>query len=299
MFLLAYNKPLRLKESIILIQKKLFHFFISLLSKLRLRYVHAIGKYIGRFYFFCSKKNYKLLKDNFKNSGILKKSHLDKEIKNSIDEHGKNIIETFFIWGSSQNFLLSLVKNIKGNNCLKKAEKRGKGIIFLTPHLGCFEITSIFYGALKPITVIYREARKSWMSEIMISGRKKGYVDLAPTNIKGLKKVLSALKKGEAVGILPDQVADKGQGELADFFGKPAYTMVLVNKLINKTDASIIMAYGERLSNGEGFNIHIEEIEKKNISSPSDLNKQIEKVIKKNPTQYFWSYDRYKKVKKG
>lgn len=298
MFLLAYNKPLPLKESNILIQKALLYLFISLLSKFTLRNIHIIGKYIGRLYFFCSKKNYDLLRENFENSGIFTKPELDNEIKKSVDEHGKNIIEAFFIWGSSQESILTLVKNIRGNNYIKKAEKRGKGIIFLTPHLGCFEITSIFYGASKPITVIYRAARKSWMSELMISGRKKGNVDLAPANINGLKKVLSALKKGEAVGILPDQVADKGQGKVAEFFGKPAYTMILVNKLIKKTDASIIMAYGERLPYGEGFNIHVEELKKQDVESPFRLNKEIERVIRKNPTQYFWSYDRYKKVKK-
>ena len=66
---------------------------------------------------------------------------------------------------------------------------------------------------------MYRKARKIWMSDFMINGRKKGKVKLAPADIKGLKKVLIALSNGEAVGILPDQVADKGEGELANFFG--------------------------------------------------------------------------------
>ena len=145
---------------------------------------------------------------------------------------------------------------------------------------------------------MYRKARKIWMSDFMINGRKKGKVNLAPADINGLKKVLIALKNGEAVGILPDQVADKGEGELAFFFGRPAYTMVLVNKLIKRTDATIIMAYGERLKNGNGFNIHVEKIERNDIETLNDLNMQIENFIKKNPTQYYWSYDRYKTVQK-
>ena len=103
---------------------------------------------------------------------------------------------------------------------------------------------------------------------------------------------------GEAVGILPDQVADKGEGELANFFGRPAYTMVLISKLIKRTDAAIIMAYGERLKNGNGFNIHVEELKRKDIETTNDLNKQVENFIKKNSTQYYWSYDRYKSVQK-
>ena len=72
--------------------------------------------------------------------------------------------------------------------------------------------------------------------------------------------------------------------------------MLLANKLIEKTEAKIFMAYGERLKDGKGFNIHIEEINKRNIKTPLDLNKQVESFIKKNPTQYYWSYDRYKIV---
>ena len=281
-----------------MIQKVLFHFFSLLLTKLSLNSVHTIGIFVGKLYFFFSKKNYKILRDNIQNSKIFEHSIIEDAIKENINELGKGIIESFFIWGSTKEGSLKLVRNIVGEKYLINAEKRGKGIIFLTPHLGCFEITSIYYGSKMPITVMYRKARKIWMSDFMINGRKKGKVKPAPADINGLKKVLIALKNGEAVGILPDQVADKGEGEWANFFGRPAYTMVLISKLIKRTDATIIMACGERLKNGNGFDIHVEEIQRKDIETPNDLNKQVENFIKKNPTQYYWSYDRYKSVQK-
>ena len=281
-----------------MIQKVLFHFFSLLLTKLSLNSVHTIGVFVGKLYFFFSKKNYKILRDNIQNSKIFEHSIIEDAIKENINELGKGIIESFFIWGSTKEGSLKLVRNIVGEKYLINAEKRGKGIIFLTPHLGCFEITSIYYGSKMPITVMYRKARKIWMSDFMINGRKKGKVKPVPADINGLKKVLIALKNGEAVGILPDQVADKGEGEWANFFGRPAYTMVLISKLIKRTDATIIMAYGERLKNGIGFDIHVEEVQRKDIETPNDLNKQVENFIKKNPTQYYWSYDRYKSVQK-
>ena len=287
-----------LKEPKILIQKVLFHFFSFLLPKLSLNSVHTIGIFVGKLYFFFSKKNYKFLRENIQNSKIFEHSIVEDAIKENINELGKGIIESFYLWGSSKEGSLKLVRNIVGEKYLINAEKRGKGIIFLTPHLGCFEITSIYYGSKMPITVMYRKARKIWMSDFMINGRKKGKVKPAPADINGLKKVLIALKNGEAVGILPDQVADKGEGEWANFFGRPAYTMVLISKLIKRTDATIIMAYGERLKNGNGFDIHVEELQRKDIETPNDLNKQVENFIKKNPTQYYWSYDRYKSVQK-
>ena len=281
-----------------MIQKVLFHFFSLLLTKLSLNSVHTIGIFVGKLYFFFSKKNYKILRDNIQNSKIFEYSIIEDAIKENINELGKGIIESFFLWGSTKEGSLKLVRNIVGEKYLINAEKRGKGIIFLTPHLGCFEITSIYYGSKMPITVMYRKARKIWMSDFMINGRKKGKVKPTPADINGLKKVLIALKNAEAVGILPDQVADKGEGEWANFFGRPAYTMVLISKLIKRTDATIIMAYGERLKNGIGFDIHVEEVQRKDIETPNDLNKQVENFIKKNPTQYYWSYDRYKSVQK-
>jgi len=247
-------------------------------------------------YFSLSKKSYRVLKENIENSGVFDKVNIPQVIKENTQELGKSILEAFYIWASTQEKTISLVKEIHGKEFIDKAEKMGKGIIFLTPHLGCFEITSIFYGATNPITIMYRKARKKWMSNLMINGRKKGLVNLASTDNMGVRKILMALKKSEAVGILPDQVADKGQGEMVDFFGRPAYTMVLTNKLIKRTEASIIMVYGERLKNGRGFDIHCKLIKRENISTSLDLNKELEAFIKKNPLQYYWSYDRFKKI---
>ena len=275
---------------------KLFNCIVFLLSKLDLKNVHRIGKYFGTTYFWIRKKNYSLLVDNLDNAKIFTKTNLADAISINTQELGKSILETFYLWASNQSIALSLVKNVYGLDCLKSMHSNGKGIIFLTPHLGCFEITSIFYGAKNPITIMYRKARKNWMNDLMVKGRKKGMVKLATPDIQGLKKILLALKKDEAVGILPDQVADKGQGEWANFFGKPAYTMVLIKKLIQKTDANIVMAYGERLADGAGYNIYLEKVDKKDIASTEGLNKQIERFIRKNPTQYCWSYDRYKKI---
>ena len=248
-------------------------------------------------YFYLSKKDYRILKENIENCGIFERDKIPQAIKENTQELGKSILETLYIWKSSQEKAISLVKEIHGRDLIDRAEKMGKGIIFLTPHLGCFEITSIFYGDTNPITIMYRKARKKWVSDLMIKGRKKGLVNLASADSLGLRKILIALQRSEAIGILPDQVADKGQGEMAEFFGRPAYTMILTNKLIKRTEASIVMAYGERLKDGKGFDIHFKLIDRKNISTPLSLNKELESFIRKNPTQYYWSYDRFKKIK--
>lgn len=207
-------------------------------------------------------------------------------------EAGKAMFETPLIWFKSLPKTLSLVRQVSGWEHLEQALASKKGVIFLTPHLGCFEVTSLYYGSKHPITVLYRPPHKAWLAPVLAAGRNKGLVELAPTNMQGVRKLLKALKNGEAIGVLPDQVPEPNEGEWADFFGRPAYTMNLVTKLAASTGAQVLMAYGERLSWGRGYHIHISPLEVE--PTPLNINKTIEKMISKSPSQYLWAYRRYK-----
>ncbi len=105
--------------------------------------------------------------------------------------------------------------------------------------------------------------------------------------------MLRALKQGEAVGILPDQVPEPDEGAWADFFGQPAYTMTLVGKLAKSAPTTILLAFGERLSWGRGYIIHIEPLDAE--PSPQNINRGIEHLVRKCPEQYLWSYGRFKR----
>ncbi|MDC0422819.1 lipid A biosynthesis acyltransferase [Methylophilaceae bacterium] len=257
--------------------------------------IQYLGILLGKLFHYLRPNIRAMLIKNIKSTGIFKTSHtLNNAINENINETGKTIIESLAIWANSQNRVLKWIKNVKGEGYIEKAKKVGKGIIFLTPHMGAYEITSIYYGLNNPLTILYRPPRKNWLVKFMNEGRKKGFIKLAPTKKTGIKKILLALRKGEAVGILPDQVAKKGEGEWAPFFNRPAYTMNLASRLAKKTGASVIMVYGERLSLGKGFIIHLEPIKLKDIKGPKELNQQLEKQILKNPTQYLWNYDKHK-----
>jgi KDO2-lipid IV(A) lauroyltransferase len=147
-----------------------------------------------------------------------------------------------------------------------------------------------------PITVLYRPPKKQWLAPL-VQGRKRHNITLAKANASGVRKLLKALKKGEAIGILPDQIPATGEGEWADFFDKPAYTMTLASKLAEKTGATVISAFGERLDKGKGYALHLTKVE--SIGTTILLNQAIETQIKQNPGQYYWSYNRYKISRKS
>lgn len=265
------------------------------LAAISLPTIHRLGSALGFLTFFFSPKSKQLIYDNLKQSQIFKDTkNLKLTVKQNISESGKSILETFAIWQKNEQEILAMVKQTQGWNDVETALQAGKGIIFLTPHLGCFEITSIYYGAQNPITVLFRPPKMKWILPFIEKGRTRTGVTLAEANASGVRKLMQALKKGDAVGILPDQIPSAGEGEWAPFFDKPAYTMTLASKLANKTGAAVIVAFGERLPNGDGFIIHCKRLEDGAIATPTLLNKAIEQQIKRSPAQYLWNYPRYK-----
>jgi len=255
--------------------------------------LHRLGATFGWLIYWCTPKSANIIKNNIQISGLAKNAaHLKQILNANIAESGKAVFETIGIWQKKEPDILGLVRQVHGWETVKDALQLGKGIIFLTPHLGCFEITSIYYGSKHPITVLYRPPKLRLLHNFILQGRIRKGVTLAEANAGGVRKLMQALKRNEAIGILPDQIPAAGEGEWADFFGKPAYTMTLASKLAEKTDATVIMAFGERLADGAGFDIHITRLE--SISTPTLLNQAIEQQIAAKPSQYLWRYDRYK-----
>lgn len=264
-------------------------------ARLPLPVVHALGIVAGWMLFFCSRKYANRLQQNLQASGLCEGNiRCRRLLRLAVAEAGKGTLETLAIWFSPMVRVLNWVQACHGWEHVDAALAAGRGIVFLTPHLGCFEITSLYYATRHPIQVLYRPPRQPWLEPLIYAGRERGQVNLAPTNLRGVRSLLRALKRGEAVGILPDQVPSAGEGEWADFFGRPAYTMTLVSRLVEATGATVLLAFGERLPRGNGYIIHFRPLAGNGVATPATLNHEIEKLVRECPQQYLWSYARYK-----
>lgn len=269
---------------------------LKIIAMLPLPIIHALGIIVGWISYSIDKKFSRRIRNNLHKSKLANnaKEHA-RLVRLSVGETGKGILETLAIWVKSQRSILKWVKRCEGWHHVGNALAAKKGIIFLTPHLGCYEISARYYTAQHPMTVLYTPTRKSWLSNIMESGRERSKTTLAPASLAGVRRLLKTLKSGEAVGILPDQVPDLGDGIWATYFGEPAYSMTLVSKLVEATGATVLLVYGERLAWGQGFVIHIEPLN--TDTSPQDINNAIEGLVRKKPEQYLWSYSRFKQPK--
>ena len=192
---------------------------------------------------------------------------------------------------------------IEGEPCVQQAWAAGRGVIFLTPHLGCFEmsaqaIATRWSAQQGPITVLYRPARQAWLAKVMETARNRPGMQAVPTTLAGVRQMIKALRRGEAVGLLPDQVPPEGQGLWAPFFGRDAYTMTLAVRLAQQTGAAVVLARCERLPWGRGYVTHFEPLSAP-LSADMDqavlqINQAMEHLIRQCPEQYLWGYGRYK-----
>lgn len=262
-------------------------------ARLPLQLVHLLGIIVGWGLYLGSPTTAARLRANLRASGLCPGDKaFYRTLRRNIAETGKSVLETLAIWFRPHAQVIQWVHKCHGWEHVDTALAAGRGIIFLTPHLGCFEITSLYYASLHPMSVLYRPPRQSWLAPLIQAGRERGQITLAPTNLKGVRGLLQGLKRGEAIGILPDQVPSVGEGEWANFFNRPAYTMTLVNRLAASTGATVLLAFGERMSRGKGYIIHIEPLER--CTTTTELNAAVEALIRRCPEQYLWSYNRYK-----
>jgi KDO2-lipid IV(A) lauroyltransferase len=213
---------------------------------------------------------------------------------------GQMAIETAGLWRSPDALILSRVKVVEGWDEVIAARDAGRGVIFLSSHMSTFEIASLFMGSHVPITVMFRPPRVRWAEPMMRAGRDRMQIRSEPAEMSGIRAMLKALRRGETIGLMPDQVPDPnrgGEGVWADFYGRPAYTMTLAQKFAKTTGALVVMIGCVRLPNAAGYRLLFtplapfsDDLE----TSARELNAAVEAVIALAPDQFLWSYNRYK-----
>lgn len=270
---------------------------LRLLGRLPLPWLHALGGALGWIVYRASPVYAARMRENLAASGIYPEEKARAHALHECVSHtGKAIVEVAKIWFDTQARIAALLR-CDTWSVVEEAQRGGHGLIFLTPHLGCFEACAAYIAQRIPITVLYRPPRLRWLEPLMILGRSRAQARTAPATLRGVRLFYKALQRGEAVGLLPDQAPQMGEGVWANFFGRPAYTMTLVRRLQKQSGAAVIFVYAERLPHGEGFVLHFERHRAPEIDE-TQLNRAVESLIRRCPTQYLWSYNRYK-IPKG
>jgi len=266
-----------------------FRFF----SAFPLWLLHAMGAVMG-WVAFCASPTYRR---RFLANSVLA-GYPFGAVRAAVAHAGRMVAELPRLWLGAP-----LPCRIEGEACVEQAYAAGRGIVLLTPHQGCFELSAQavarrWSAERGPITVLYRPARQAWLAKVMETARNRPGMLAVPTTLAGVRQMIKALRRGEAVGLLPDQVPPEGQGQWAPFFGRDAYTMTLAVRLAQQTGATVVLARCERLPWGRGYVTHFEPLPQP-LSDQMDqavlqINQAMEHLIRQCPEQYLWGYGRYK-----
>lgn len=264
----------------------------KLLAKLPLRGLHWLGRAVGWLVYGLSPRYRQRLRDNLAQAGLntVALRHA------AIAAIGQGMLELPYLWMRPEGTVLQHV-TVEHWDVVERALAGGRGVLMLSPHLGGFELVGQYCAAqLHSFTALYRPHRKAALAPLVEQARGK-HLDLASADLKGVRKLLKALRAGRAIGILPDQVPTHGDGVWADFFGKPAYTMTLPARLAQATNAAIVLVYCERLPQARYrmvFKAYDAPLAEDLVEATTQLNHAMEEIIRGCPQQYLWSYNRYK-----
>ena len=265
----------------------------GLLSRLPLRVLHALGSVLGWAMYGTSPTYRRHLRENLETAGYGN----DKRVRHgAIASAGRAILEVPALWFRPQEKVAALVRQAEGVQAALDARKSGKGLVFLTPHIGAFEVAAQYAAQRTPITVLYRRPKLTWLDPLMREGRARGDMRLAAADASGVRQLMGALKRREAVGFLPDHVPGSGEGEWSEFFGRQAYTMTLAARLAERDTVATFIAYARRLARGEGYSIYVRRLDaaRPGETAVRRINRAIEEVVRECPEQYLWGYNRYK-----
>lgn len=220
---------------------------------------------------------------------------------------GSMVAELPWLWLRPQGQGVLHLVQWEGVEYFESALDAGKGVILALPHMGCWEMIGQSlaqrYGPSRgPLVALYRPARKAWLAPLVASSRNRPGLQTVPTSVAGVRSLIRVLRGGGYTAILPDQVPPDGQGAWAPFFGRPAYTMTLLPRLAQQTGARVLLCWCERLGAGQGYAMHFEPLDAPELhdanatpeAATTAVNVGMERLIRRAPGQYLWSYARYK-----
>lgn len=190
---------------------------------------------------------------------------------------------------------------IEGEEYLKEAYAKGKGVLCLIPHTPCWEFSAI----LPPIlgystTAVSRTIRNPALNKLMVHYRQsRGMKNISRSHC--YDALLKALSKGDCMIIMIDQDSKHIRGEFIPFFGKPAYTPLGCARLAMDSGAPILPMYTIRNDDDTYLFKILPEVPllrtsdkgKDMVNNTAIHNQIIENIIRQHPSQWVWMHRRW------
>lgn len=226
---------------------------------------------------------------------------------------GRQLMETLRLWTRPHAENMQLIRETHGTHLMDEAIAGGRGVIIAAPHYGNWELLNQWLAQRTPLAILYAPPDSKVGEAFLNLVRADDCADESGddgqpprvTQVRaeaaGVRQLFKRLANGGVLGILPDQQPKQGDGEFGAFFGTQALTMTLLGRLAARSGATVLMAYCERVDShpdGPAFALHIEAApeavsDRDAAVSVAALNAAVERIARRDPAQYQWTYKRY------
>lgn len=211
----------------------------------------------------------------------------------------RQALETLYLWTHDPaGNLARHLRERHGQALYDAARASGKGVIVVAPHYGNWELLNQWLASRGPFAFVYAPPESPAGNAFLQLARGGDNVRQVRAEGPAVRQLFKVLKDGGTVAILPDQQPKNGDGVFVPFFGVQALTMTLVNRLAERTGATVLYAWCERIGPDIEFALHVEPAPA-SIADPDlqvaagTLSAGIEGIARRDPAQYQWTYKRY------
>lgn len=272
---------------------------LRLLSWMPLRFLHALAVPLAWGMHFMPWRGHAVIRKNLE----LCFPEFDEAEREPIYRH--HLVETLRLvlesgaisyWSAER--LKRHVPTVEGWEATRELIDSERGVIIVGAHFGNWEVLPLWLSIHRPLTALYKSPKRPELERLITTTRSRFGSRMIPSGSPSMRKMLAALRDGEMIGILADQQPKQGEGVFVDFFGRPALTMTLVNRLARRTGAAVVFISAERLPKGQGWALRLNPADERIADDDPKtalgvMHRWLEHEIRRNPAQYLWSYKRF------
>ncbi|MCG5500715.1 lysophospholipid acyltransferase family protein [Ectothiorhodospira lacustris] len=277
----------------------LIRLLFSLLARMPLRANHALGALLGWLAWVLRTEPRRISLLNLATCFPERDARWHQKIaRQSLMETGKALTEAPWLWHAGSARVQALLAGVEGEEHLQSALTQGRGAFLVSPHLGSWEFAGLHAAGFGTMTSLFRPPRLAALNRPLREARAATGARLVPTTLAGIKEIQRAVSHGGLIGMLPDQTPKGARGIFAPFFGHPALTMTLLNRLAGPRQVPIVFAFAQRLPAGKGYRYRCIPVPETVYAKDPQVaacavNEAVETLIRLCPEQYVWSYKRF------
>lgn len=278
---------------------------LFLWGKLSFKAAQRIGALSGVMFYYVKSDMRRVARINIdKCFPELSDYHKSKLVKKTLQQTCMTGAEMPGILFKNPQKILKQIQVMHGAEIAQRLYEEGRGVMVVAPHLGSYEIASMYYSSRYPSAMLYTPPKIKTLNKLILRARSRLCDNMSPANQKGVKMLFKALANKEVIAMLTDQAPVDAGGTYMNFFGNPAKTMNFPGKLYKRYKPAVVLSYAVRNDIGKGLTLFHEDLEPliKHYQTMDDIedpvayafNKRFEEIIRQYPEQYQWTYKRFK-----